>query len=57
MTMRMEQKRIDSTRDGLPQVVNDFFKSRGIPDGAFILVAYSGGADSTALLASAVEAG
>lgn len=41
----------------LTEAVTDFFDSFGISRGASVLVAFSGGADSTALLAALVEAG
>jgi tRNA(Ile)-lysidine synthase len=41
----------------LPQTAKRFFASRGIADGALMLVAFSAGADSTALLSALVKAG
>lgn len=53
----MERISCDGTYEWLPRCLCAFFQSRGVPDGAFMLVAYSGGSDSTALLAAAVESG
>lgn len=41
----------------LPAGVRSFFRDRGVADGSLVLVAFSGGADSTALLAAVCEAG
>lgn len=47
----------DSSFSLLPENVAGFFRGHGIRPGALLLVAFSGGADSTALLAACVEAG